>query len=41
MNVDDQWMPLAHVPHGFGIIILITLVISVLIAWLLHRKKML
>ena len=41
MNVDDRWMPLSHAPHGFTVIILITMVISVLIAWLLHRKKML
>lgn len=41
MNVDSRWMPLAGTVHGFGIIILITLIISILLMFLLHRKKML
>ncbi len=41
MNVDSRWMPLANTVHGFGIIILITLIISILLMFLLHRKKML
>ena len=41
MNVDSRWMPLAGTVHGFGIIILITLIISILLMFLLHRKRML
>ncbi len=41
MNVNSKWMPLANAAHGFGIIILITLIVSVLLMFLLHRKKML
>ncbi len=41
MNVHSKWMPLANAAHGFGIIILITLIVSVLLMFLLHRKKML
>ncbi len=41
MNVNSRWMPLANTIHGFGIIILITIVICILLIMLLHRKKML
>ena len=41
MNVDERWMPLAHTPHGFLIICLITLLICILTMVFLRRKKML
>lgn len=41
MNVATEWMPLADTPHGFGIICLITLVISIVIGIILKKRKML
>lgn len=41
MNVSGRWMPLANVPHGFGIICLIILVLCLAMLLLLHRKKFL
>ena len=41
MNVDTQWMPLAHTIHGFGIICLITLIICIFLMLYLRKKKML
>lgn len=41
MNVDERWMPLAHTPHGFLIICVITLLICILTMVFLRRKKML
>ncbi|MCR5641318.1 MAG: magnesium transporter CorA family protein [Lachnospiraceae bacterium] len=38
MNVAGDWMPFSTIPHGFGIICLITLVICV-IAWIILRKR--
>lgn len=41
MNVDGRWMPLSETPYGFGIICVIILVICVIIALILRKKKML
>lgn len=41
MNVSGRWMPLANVPHGFGIICLIILVLCLAMLLLLHRKRFL
>lgn len=41
MNVDEQWMPFADTPYGFGIICGIILVICVITLWILRRKRML
>ncbi len=41
MNVDGRWMPLSTAPHGFGIICLITLAISLIVYFILKRRKML
>jgi magnesium transporter len=41
MNVSSKWVPLANTAHGFGIILLITLVICLILIWGLHKKKML
>jgi magnesium transporter len=38
MNVAGDWMPFSAVPHGFGIICLITLVICV-VAWIILKKR--
>lgn len=40
MNVNEKWMPLANVPHGFAIICIITFVICLLTFWILKRKKL-
>lgn len=41
MNVEGKWMPLSTIPHGFGIICLIILLICVVTLRILKRKKML
>ncbi|MBO5069887.1 MAG: magnesium transporter CorA family protein [Roseburia sp.] len=41
MNVDAQWMPFAHTPHGFLIICLLTLLICIITMLVLRKKKML
>ena len=41
MNVNLEYMPLALGAHGFGIICLICVVICVVLAWWLWRKRML
>ncbi len=41
MNVDGKWMPLANTPYGFEIICGIILVICIIIALVLKKKKML
>lgn len=41
MNVDTRWMPFAHTPHGFTIVCLIIIVISIITLLILHKKKML
>ncbi len=41
MNVSGKWMPLSNTPHGFGIICIITFVICMIVAVVLHRRKML
>lgn len=41
MNVDGRWMPLANTPFGFEIICGIILVICLIIALVLKKKKML
>ena len=41
MNVGTKWMPFANVPYGFEIVCGIILVISIVIALILKKKKML
>ena len=41
MNVSGKWMPLADVPHGFGIICVATLVICIMTLYILKKRKML
>ena len=41
MNVSGKWMPFSDTPHGFLVICLATLVISIITMWILHRRKML
>lgn len=41
MNVDARWMPFSHTPFGFAILCVATLIISVLTAIVLHKRKML
>ncbi len=41
MNVSGKWMPFSETPHGFLVICLATLVISIIAMWILHRRKML
>ncbi len=41
MNVNEVSMPLATHAHGFGIIIVLTTIICLVIMWFLHKKKML
>ena len=41
MNVGTKWMPFANVPYGFEIVCGIILVISIVIAIILKKKKML
>lgn len=41
MNVDAQWVPLVHVPFGFGIICVMTVVICVIVLKALKKRKML
>ena len=40
MNVGTKWMPFANVPYGFEIVCGIILVISIVIALILKKKKM-
>ena len=41
MNVSSKWVPLANTAHGFGLILLVTLVICIVLMLILHKKKML
>ena len=41
MNVDARWMPFSHTPFGFGILCVITLVISIITMIVLHKRQML
>lgn len=41
MNVDARWMPFSHTPFGFAILCLLTLIISIITAIVLKRRKML
>ena len=41
MNVSGNWIPLANVPHGFGIICGGTVIICVIALLILKRRKML
>ena len=41
MNVDQNWMPLAYTPHGFGIISILTATICVVLIIYLRKKRML
>ena len=41
MNVSAEGMPFASSAAGFGIVLGLTLVICIVIAWLLHKKHML
>jgi len=41
MNVSGKWMPLSDTPYGFGIICVITLLISIVVLWILKKRKML
>ena len=41
MNVSGRWMPLSETPHGFLIICIATLVVSIITMWILHKRKML
>ena len=41
MNVDTEWMPLAHTPYGFGIICGITFSICFVMIIILKKIKML
>lgn len=40
MNVDTRWMPLAHIPHGFGIICGMVAVICTITMFILKKKKL-
>ena len=39
MNVDSNWVPLAHVQNGFGIIFGIIVIICVIIFIFLRKKR--
>lgn len=41
MNVSGDWMPLSSTPYGFGIICAFTLVVCIIVAIYLKKKKML
>lgn len=41
MNVSGKWIPFADTKYGFGIICLITLIISVISMIILHKRRML
>ena len=41
MNVAGEWMPLSSTPYGFYIICGITLLICIIVAFVLKKKKML
>lgn len=41
MNVSGKWMPLSETPYGFLIICILTLLISILVALILKKRKML
>ena len=40
MNVASEWMPLATMPYGFGIICLLIALICLIALWILKRKKL-
>lgn len=40
MNVDAKWMPLAHTPHGFGLICIIIVIICIVMLLVLRKKKL-
>lgn len=41
MNVSGKWMPLSDTPYGFYIICVLTLAISLIVLWILKKRKML
>ncbi len=41
MNLDEEWMPFAKTPYGFGIVCLIIAVICAVVLFILRKKKML
>ena len=41
MNVSTEWMPFAKTAHGFGLIVIITIIICAVLMFFLKRKKML
>ena len=41
MNVSGEWMPLSDTPYGFFIICVLTLLICILVAVILKKRKML
>lgn len=41
MNVSSEGMPFANSDAGFGIVLVLTLVVCVVTAWVLHKKHML
>lgn len=41
MNVSSKWMPLSETPYGFAIICVITLLICIMVAVILKKRKML
>lgn len=40
MNVDVKWMPLAHTPHGFGLICIMIVIICIVMLLVLRKKKL-
>ncbi len=40
MNVDAKWMPLAHTPHGFGLICIMIVIICIVMLLVLRKKKL-
>lgn len=41
MNVSSKWMPLSETPYGFAIICAITLLVCIIVAFILKKRKML
>ncbi len=41
MNVAEEWMPLASIPFGFGVICLLILIVCLVAVRILRKKKML
>ena len=41
MNVDGNWMPFSTTPNGFHLINLMTVLICVGLAWVLHKRRLL